>query len=78
MTGPITLGRMQAKAMGYAKFPQIEQTHGFKICTTTLKKIFTDKKHPPKSVSNSKGAHTADTIPRLYMDKNVNQAKQHK
>ena len=64
MTGPIILGRMQAKTMGYVKFPWIEQPHGFKICTTTLKKIFTDKTHPPKTVSNSKGAHTVDTIPK--------------
>ena len=54
MTGPSILGMMQAKSMGCVKFPQIEWTHAFKMCTTTLRKIFTDRTHHPTTLSNSK------------------------
>ena len=75
MTVPIILGMMQAKAMEYVKFPQIEQPHAFKICTTTLKKHFKDKTHPPKTVSNSKCAHTVDTIPKTICGQKCESSK---
>ena len=37
MTGPIILGRTQAKAMGYVQFPQIQQPHALIMFATALK-----------------------------------------
>ena len=39
MTGLIILGRAQAKAMGYVKFPKMKCPHTFTTCPTTSKKI---------------------------------------
>ena len=83
MTGPIMLGRMQAKAMGYAKFPQIEWPHAFKMCTISLKKICTDKTHLSKTISNSKSAPMSSSICKtIHVYKcessNATQAKQSK
>ena len=38
MTGPIILGRAQAKAVGYVKFLEIKWPHTFTAYLTTLKK----------------------------------------
>ena len=52
MTEPIILGRTQAKAMGYVKFPQIQHPHTFTTCSTTLKRICTDKIHMPETAND--------------------------
>ena len=44
MTGPIILGRAQAKAKGYVDFPKIKQPHAFTMHPTTSRKIYTLKK----------------------------------
>ena len=64
MTGPIILGRMQAKAMGYVKFPQTEMPYAFTIFTATLKKICTEVTHNPKTASNSKLTCQGGTSPK--------------
>ena len=46
MTGPIILGRTQAKAIVYVQFPQIQQPHAFIMFPTTLKKRFAQPRHP--------------------------------
>ena len=38
MTGPIILGRTQAKAMGYVKFPKIKCPHAFTMHVYYFKK----------------------------------------
>ena len=43
MTGPIILGRIQAKAMGYIQFPQIWWPHALTTFPTTLRKLCTIK-----------------------------------
>ena len=37
MTGPIILGRIQAKAMGYVQFPQIRWPHALNMFPDTFK-----------------------------------------
>ena len=43
MTGPVILGRTQAKAMGYVQFPQIQWPHAFTTFPTTFRKLCTHK-----------------------------------
>ena len=43
MTGPIILGRIQAKAMGYVQFPKIWRPHALIMFPTTLRKLCTIK-----------------------------------
>ena len=64
MTGPIILDRMQAKAMGYVKFPWIEMPHAFTMFTATLKRICTEITHNPKTANNSKLTHKRGTSPK--------------
>ena len=65
-TGPIILGRAQAKAMGYVEFPKIKQPHTFTMYSTTSRKIYTLKKLVPETIPNfspndSIGCHTQST-----------------
>ena len=75
MKGPIILGRMQVKAMGYVKFQQIEQLHAFKMFPATLNKICTDETPFQKTPEQ---VHSQLTLyQRLYMYTRVNQVQQH-
>ena len=56
MTGPIILGRTQAKAMGYVQFPQIWQPHALITFPTTLKKLCTIKTPTPETVPQNKSS----------------------
>ena len=60
MTGPIILGRTQSKAMGYVKFPKIKWPHIFTMCSTTLKKICTDKTHTPDTANDTPPTNSTD------------------
>ena len=57
MTGPIILGRTQAKAMGYVQFPQIWQPHAFTTFPTTLRKICTTKTPTSETVTSWYNSH---------------------
>ena len=54
MTGPIILGRIQARAMGYVQFPQLIEPHTFTASTATLKKVCTKVTHTPENMESSK------------------------
>ena len=56
MPGPIILGRVQAKAMRYVQFPQIQQPHTLNTSEYTSTKWCTNK------TPNTKTAETAHTI----------------
>ena len=82
MTGPIILGRAQAKAMGYVKFPKIKCPHTFTMHPTTSKKICTIKTLMPETATSSPPTDSVGTIPRVYVHKSestkATQAKQSK
>ena len=63
-TGPVILGRTQAKAMVYVKFPKIKWPHAFTTHSTTLKKICTDKTLTPETAGNSPPTNSNGTIPK--------------
>ena len=63
MPGPIILGRMQAKAMGYVQFPQIIEPHAFKMFTATLKKVCTKVTHTPETPQDCKSKTMRGTRP---------------
>ena len=48
-TGPIILGRAQAKSVGYVEFPKIKCPHTFITYPTTSKKICTIKTSAPET-----------------------------
>ena len=62
MTGPIILGRIQAKAMGYVKFPKIHHPHTFTTCSTTLKRICTDKTHMPETANDTPPTNSTSQV----------------
>ena len=49
MTGPLILGRIQAKAMGYVQFPQIWQPHTLTAFPDTSGKLCTHRTPTPKT-----------------------------
>ena len=63
-SGPIILGRMQAKAMGYIQFPQIIEPYAFKMFTATLKKVCTKVTHTPKTAGDCKLKNVRGTRPK--------------
>ena len=80
MVGPIILGRTQAKAKGYVKFPKIKQLHAFTMHPTTLKKICTTKTPIPEIEICPPPTDSNGTMPRVHVNKNesmkATQAKQ--
>ena len=54
MTGPIILGRIQARAMGYIQFPQLIELHTFTSSTATLKKVCKKVAHTPEKTESPK------------------------
>ena len=63
-SGPIILGRSQAKAMGYVQFPQIMKPHAFKMFTATLKKVHTKVTHTPETPQDCKSKTVRGTRPQ--------------
>ena len=49
MTGPMILGRIQVKAMGYIQFPQIWQPHALTMFPDTSRKLCTHRTPTPKT-----------------------------
>ena len=49
MTGPMILGRIQAKAMGYVQFPQIWQPHALTTSPHTSRNLCTSRTPAPKT-----------------------------
>ena len=69
MTGPVILGRTQAKAMGYVQFPQIQWPHAFTIFPTTSRKLCTHKTLMPKTVLHDKTHISRRTQPQVSLHK---------
>ena len=82
MTGPIILGRAQAKAMGYVEFPKIKCAHAFTTHPTTFKKICTIKTLAPETATSPPPTDSVGTTPRVHVHKSestkATQAKQSK
>ena len=82
MTGPIILGRAQAKAMGYVEFTEIKCPHAFTMYPTTFKKICTIKALVPETATGPPPTDSVGTPPRVHVHKSestkVTQAKQSK
>ena len=53
MTGPLILGRIQAKAMGYIQFPQIRQPHALDMFQYTSRNLCTDRTPTPKTIKTA-------------------------
>ena len=70
MTGPIILGRAQAKAIGYVEFPNIKCPHTFIACPTTSRKICTIKTLGPESTTGFPPIDSIGTTPRVHVHKN--------
>ena len=49
MTGPMILGRIQAKAMGYVQFPQIQWPHALAMSQHTSRNLCTSRTPAPKA-----------------------------
>ena len=69
MTGPIILGRTQAKAMGYVKFPKIKWSHAFITCSTTLKRICTSKTPTPETAVSTPPTDSSGTASKVHVHK---------
>ena len=80
MTGPIILGRAQAKALGYIKFPKIKHPHTCTTYPTTFKKICTIKTSAPEMTTGFPPTDSIGATPRVHVHKNkstkATQAKQ--
>ena len=53
MTGPMILGRIQAKAMGYIQFPQIWRPHALTVFQHTSKNLCTYRTLTPKTTKTA-------------------------
>ena len=80
MKGPIILGRAQAKAMGYVKFPKIKHQHSSTMYPTISKKICTIKTLVPETATSFPPTDSIGTTPRVHVHKSestkATQAKQ--
>ena len=63
-TGPIILGRRQARAMGYVQFPWLIEPHTFKTSTATLKKVCAKVTHTPEATEDCKLKNMRSTRPK--------------
>ena len=72
-TGPIILGRRQAKAMGYVQFPQIQQPHACTALPTTFKKLYMTKASKPKTTPRLQ--IIPETAPQSTMQKKPNKLR---
>ena len=69
MTGPVILGRTQAKAMGYIQFPQIWQPHTLTTFPTTSRKLCAHKIPIPKTILHGKAHIFRKTQPQVSLHK---------
>ena len=69
MTGPVILGRTQAKAMGYIQFSQIQWPHAFTTFSTTSRKLCTHKTLELKTVLHDKTHVSRRTQPQVSLQK---------
>ena len=80
MTGPVILGRTQAKAMGYIQFPQIQQPHTLTVFSNAFRKLCTYRTPIPKTIPHSQTHISKNTQPQVSLHKvkpvKVTQAKQ--
>ena len=70
MTGLIILGRAQAKAMGYVKFPKIKCPYTFTMYPTTSKRICTIKTLVPETTTGFPPTDSIGATPRVHVHKN--------
>ena len=70
MTGPIILGRTQAKAMGYVKFPKIKCPHTFTTYPTTSEQICTIKTAVPETATSFPTTDSMGATSRVHVHKN--------
>ena len=79
-TGLIILGRAQAKAMGYVKFPKIKCPHTFTTHPTTSRRIYTITTLVPETAASFPPTDSVGTTPRVHVHKSestqATQAKQ--
>ena len=82
MTGPIILGRTQAKAVDYVQFPQIQWPHASTMFPTTFKKLCITKTPTSETVPHGTTHTTKGIQPQVSLHKNgstrATQAKQSK
>ena len=71
MTGPVILGRIQAKAMGYIQFPQIWWPHALTTFPDTSRKLCTHRTPTPKTALHSQALSQAHT-PSLLTQNQTN------
>ena len=69
MTGPVILGRTQAKAMGYVQFPQIWWPHTLTVFPTTSKELCAHKTPIPMTVLHGKAHISRKTQPQVSLHK---------
>ena len=69
MTRLIILGRTQAKAMRFVKFPKIKLPHAFTMYPTTLKNICTTKTPTPETTIGPPPTDSDGTTPRVHVHK---------
>ena len=68
-TGPVILGRTQARAMGYVQFPQIWQSHTLTAFPNAYRKLCTYKTPIPKTILYSQAYISKKTQPQVYLHK---------
>ena len=80
MTGPVILGRTQAKAMGYIQFPQIQWPHTLTAFPNASRKLCTHRTPTPKTILYSQAHISKKTQPQVSLHKTklieITQAKQ--
>ena len=68
-TGPVILGRTQAKAMGYVQFPQIRWPHALTAFPDASRKLCTCRTPTPKTILYSQTHISKKTQPQVSLHK---------
>ena len=80
MTGPVILGRTQAKAMGYIQFPQIQWPRALTTFPDTSRKLCAHRTPSPETILYSQAHISKKTQPKVALHKTrpieITQAKQ--
>ena len=80
MTGPMILGRIQAKAMGYVQFPQIWWPHALTAFPDASRNLCISRTPTPKTTLYSQAHISTKTQPQVSLHKTrpteVTKAKQ--
>ena len=69
MTGPMILGRVQAKAMGYIQFPQIRWPHALTAFTDASRNLCIPRTPTPKTTLYSQAHISTKTRPQVSLHK---------